>query len=411
LRRRNRGSRVRLSQFVRNSKPKSPWPIFATKKGPDETRPLKRPEPGPTLLLIQAGQGLRASMNTRQPTIGLCRHVALFLRQHSGAEAVDRAVEDIGLPHPLNTSFATTLPVEMEAKFVQAAADVSGDIDLPLRSGVALNHAAALPGYVAQHARTLREALIAGARSLTIVRPGMELELQEVEDVAILRLSISNPELGVFRRHLECVFAGVIGQIRAFTARPFNPETIGFQHDRFPAGKSARAGLGCPVEFGANGNEMVFRRQALEREIRGRDDALHAFLVAHGELIDSQIEDRGVSFAEKVELYVQRQLPGAVPNLDTVARDLGISRRTLSRRLSKAGTSFPDILAKVRIRMASLELRETEQAIGDIAWRLGYNSPSAFSLAFRRATGQLPRDYRRGEPRSGELRGDSSRLP
>ena len=341
-------------------------------------------------------------MKARHPNIGLCRHLALILRNDHGAAVVDQAVEAVGLPHPLKVSSSIAVPVEMEAAFFQAAAEYSKDIDLPLRAGLALSHAAALPGYVARHASTLREALNSGARSLSLVRQGLVMRVHERSDLAFIHMSVADHRLEQYPRHLEGVFAGIIGQIRAFTARPFNPAAMGFHHERIPAGGSVSAEAGCTIRFGQEQTAMVCSKRALDREIRGRDDALYALLVAHTELLEHEIEQRGMSFAEQVELYLQSQMtverPGRPPNVDGAARALKLSRRTLTRRLNESGTSFSDVLARVRIRLASRQLRETNRQVGEIASRLGYSSPSAFALAFRRATGQSPSDFRRDAP-------------
>ncbi|MCR9062137.1 MAG: helix-turn-helix transcriptional regulator, partial [Rhodobacteraceae bacterium] len=68
----------------------------------------------------------------------------------------------------------------------------------------------------------------------------------------------------------------------------------------------------------------------------------------------------------------------------------------------EAETSFGDILSRVRLKIASRELRDTDRQIGDIAYRLGYASQASFSTAFRKATGYAPRDFRQqDERRSG----------
>ncbi len=338
-------------------------------------------------------------MRAGQPNIGLCRHVALILSHEHGRDVVDRAVQYVGLPHPLQVSASIPVPVEMEAAFFQAAADLSNDIDLPLRAGLALGHAAALPGYVARNASTVREAMAAGSRSLSVVRKGLAVSVKESDGMALLDLSVTDPGLRQYPRHLECVFAGIIGQIRAFTARPFNPTGMSFQHERVPAGGKVVSEAGCTITFGSARNAINCTSRALDREIRGRDDALYALLVAHTEFLAQEVEQKGMSFAEQVELHLQSRLPlerrGVSLDADGVARALNISRRTLTRRLKEAGTNFSDILARVRVRIASRHLRETNQQVSEIASRLGYSSSSAFALAFRRATGQSPSEFRR----------------
>ena len=80
--------------------------------------------------------------------------------------------------------------------------------------------------------------------------------------------------------------------------------------------------------------------------------------------------------------------------IEKVARHLGISQRTLARRLGDEGTSFIDVLQELRLRLAKQYFREGDISITQVAWLLGYQGPSAFTHAFRRWTGQSPRQMR-----------------
>ncbi|WP_269101724.1 AraC family transcriptional regulator [Mangrovicoccus ximenensis] len=313
-----------------------------------------------------------------------------------GPEAVGAAARRADLSDPLRLEAGTVIDLLQEAAFVEAAAEITGDIDFGFLAGLALSIGTSLPGYISEHSRTLRDALKDAAQVLPQVRPGMDFALEELGNVATLQLRLSDPRLQEFPRHREAVFAGVIGQIRSFTARPFHPELLRFRHERVPPGREARAGLGCDVAFGVAATEMLMGLPVLDRPIRGRNDGLRALLVSHGELLEAQGRAHEASFAERVELFVQQALASEVPALDKVARELGVSRRTLSRRLAEEETSFADILAHVRLRLAAAELRATSRPVGEIGLRLGYATASAFSTAFRKASGMTPRAYRSG---------------
>ena len=77
-----------------------------------------------------------------------------------------------------------------------------------------------------------------------------------------------------------------------------------------------------------------------------------------------------------------------------MARALAVSRRTLSRRLADEGTSFRDILNDVRREFACALLQDRSLSVGDVAFFLQDSEPAAFHRAFRRWTGQTPRDFR-----------------
>jgi AraC-like DNA-binding protein len=82
------------------------------------------------------------------------------------------------------------------------------------------------------------------------------------------------------------------------------------------------------------------------------------------------------------------------PVLPDVARRLGVSERTLQRRLSERETTFTDVVDDTRRAIAEDHLRRDKLSVGEIAFLLGYSEPSAFSRAFHRWTGAWPADFR-----------------
>lgn len=81
--------------------------------------------------------------------------------------------------------------------------------------------------------------------------------------------------------------------------------------------------------------------------------------------------------------------------IDEVAAELGVSRRTLQRRLAERGVDFRGLRATARLRKAQWMLRTSDASVSEIASSVGYFEVSSFSHAFRRWVGESPRDYRR----------------
>jgi AraC-like DNA-binding protein len=333
-------------------------------------------------------------MGSRPLSLSLVRHVALRVRAKYSAELPARICERIGMPNPLLADDEHAIDVVTEAAFVQAVCNETGDIDLGFKAGLTHATPGTLPAYVSRHARTVRDALQNVCKYMTIVRPGMDFRIEELGNVAALRLTVSDPRLHAFPRHRESIYAGVISKIRAFTGRAFYPEALSLTHQRRPIGAAVRSRLGCTVDFGAENNEMLMTLQSLDGTMSDRDDILRQILVARGEVQLAELERPEPGIAEKVELLVQSSFPGEVPTVDSVASSLGLSRRTLSRRLYEAGTSYHDILSHVRLRIAILDLEDTHLQIAEIAYQLGFASQASFSTAFRRETGLSPREFR-----------------
>jgi AraC-like DNA-binding protein len=96
----------------------------------------------------------------------------------------------------------------------------------------------------------------------------------------------------------------------------------------------------------------------------------------------------------KVENSVAALLPHGKVRIDMVATKLGMSSKTLARRLSSEGQSFSQILSSLRSAVAHRYLVDRTLPISKIAWLLGYAESAAFTRAFRRWAGIAPRAAR-----------------
>ena len=83
------------------------------------------------------------------------------------------------------------------------------------------------------------------------------------------------------------------------------------------------------------------------------------------------------------------------PRLESIARTLAMSPRTLQRRLADDGVVFNDVLDEMRLRAAKRYLAKRDVAGAEVAYLLGFAEQSSFNHAFKRWTGQTPTEYRR----------------
>ena len=89
------------------------------------------------------------------------------------------------------------------------------------------------------------------------------------------------------------------------------------------------------------------------------------------------------------------EVPGYYPSMEEVAERMFITKRTLHRRIEKAGTTFTAILESARFRDAKSILKDTQLSVTQIGYLLGYNDSSNFSRAFRRRAGETPLQFRK----------------
>ncbi len=105
---------------------------------------------------------------------------------------------------------------------------------------------------------------------------------------------------------------------------------------------------------------------------------------------------RSPTFVSELEnLYADQVASGSDADIVTLARTLGVSARSLQRRLKSEGTSHRMLLARARARAAQSLLVSSELTIDAVAKRVGFSERRAFERAFRRWTGRTPASFRR----------------
>jgi AraC-like DNA-binding protein len=112
------------------------------------------------------------------------------------------------------------------------------------------------------------------------------------------------------------------------------------------------------------------------------------------------------AWLREVRAQVARATCNGHPELERIARRLGMGGRTLQRRLAERGLVWKTVVEDVRRELALQYLHEPTLPLSQVAFLLGYSELSAFYRAFRRWTGSTPAEYRRrakAEPGSASV--------
>jgi AraC-like DNA-binding protein len=171
------------------------------------------------------------------------------------------------------------------------------------------------------------------------------------------------------------------------------PEQACFSWPRGDADGAAAQGFGCALAFERPRNELRYARRWLDRQPQ-MADTLSAMQASRAcaRLVDSLVGSRSTSHRVYNELM---RAPGQFPGIEAVAERLHMTGRTLRRHLQVEGTSYAELLTRVRQALAEDYLRTTRMSIEDIASALSYGDARTFRHAFVRWTGQPPSDFRR----------------
>ena len=254
-------------------------------------------------------------------------------------------------------------------------------------------------GYIAMSASTLLEALsrvsvyekLVGDMGLTETRP---LNAQQIEIRWICR-----HHRQPIRRHL---IENILGSWVRYSRWLVNndtlcPDKILFEHSA-PKDKALleeyRSVFGCEVLFGQPYSAIVTNQEMLAYRLRQPDPMLFSTLEAHAAQKLHELGLIGNSLAQKVQLRIRALIDDGMPRKEQVAVDLGMTERTLHRRLQDEGTTWQVLLDQVRDDLACALLRDTDQPQTEIAEKLGYSDTRSFQRAFKRRCGDTPGNWR-----------------
>src|SRR5262245_43095243 len=276
-----------------------------------------------------------------------------------------------------------------------AAARSTGNPHLGLHAVDNLPFRIATPlGYLLASSATLLDSLSLMVRYQRFHFDQQVLALVDRDDH--LALVIRLPERPSATSHQVEYLAAIVNRLCAWVVGPtFHLLGVSFRH----AGPSNAAvherTFRCPVEFRQPENSLLFPPVMLSRPSLFASPEVHAVTQA---LVDRRLADRSGDWARRLSVLLKHRVAAAM-SIMTCARELGVSQRTLQRRLAAEGSSFEKIVDRCRCGQA-LEMIEQQLPVGTIASQVGFSGSRTFVRAFRRWTGCTPSAYRARSGRS-----------
>jgi AraC-like DNA-binding protein len=284
------------------------------------------------------------------------------------------------------------LPVRDQIDFLNAAAAALGDEMLGCHLGLDFElRAGGLIYYVLTSSGTLLELFQRGARFSTVVNEGVIHECIDGRQVG-LTLEYTGVPRQDDRHQIEFWLTTLLRLCRRATGVHIRPSRVRLKHQGARGARQLAHFLGCPVEYGAVRDEILFARELRNLAIPHADAFLGRLLVGICEQTLARRKPAKDSVVQRAENVMAPLLPHGDARAAVVARRLGMSPRTFARRLAGEGTTFTQLLHRLRLALSRRYLREG-MAVSKVAWLLGYKEVGAFSHAFRRWTGKSPSDW------------------
>jgi AraC-like DNA-binding protein len=150
--------------------------------------------------------------------------------------------------------------------------------------------------------------------------------------------------------------------------------------------------FGCPVFFRQPHNEYRYALSGADGQLALADLRTHGMAREMCDELLREVNQAGGVAADIRRILIER--PGRYPNIEAIAEKLSMHPRALRRKLEAEDTSYRELLAAVRTRLAIEYLRKTDMTTEEIASRLGYSDAANFRHAFIRWTGKSPSDFR-----------------
>jgi AraC-like DNA-binding protein len=204
--------------------------------------------------------------------------------------------------------------------------------------------------------------------------------------------------------------------MRALCGENWNPDQVLLSRPRPDTLREYQRLLRAPVQFDANTNAIVFPAHWLQHKPLSANALLHRHLQQQADSLRADYPNR---WSFMLRILLEQRLPSGEVTAAALASIMGVHERTLQRRLHAEGTSFHKELEALRRERAMHLLTRNHRSVEDVAAALGYAQATAFARAFKRWTGESPRQWHRrqqsagtvsgSDPAQREVRGSSTR--
>jgi AraC-like DNA-binding protein len=244
--------------------------------------------------------------------------------------------------------------------------------------------------YVQASSETLGDAMRRVARYCAIHNEGVNITYRHSKEI-----SMTCEYVGVARtadRHqMEFFIATLVRLCRQLTGRHLGPSRIRLVHRRSELAPEFKTLFGCEIEFGSDIDEVAYPAPCARLPVVDADPYLNSLLIKYCDEALSMRRVKSTAWRLSVENAIAPLLPHGQARIAEIAQRLGVSPRTLERRLACEGMTFSRVLDELRFDLARRYLQEQDLPISEVAWLLGYRETSAFNHAFKRWTGKTPK--------------------
>lgn len=304
-------------------------------------------------------------------------------------------LREVGLSEKLLANPEQTISRSAATRLYERAVEVTGCTTFGLRMAESRGLAnLGATGLVIAHAANLREALEALNRYRDRINSKLVLQLVDIGDGVLLRQDFAVGEAQRSRQSYDLAMGVLVRLCTEILGESWQPRLACFTREPPPAAELPifRRLFRCRAEFNSEFNGLVLEPGDLDRPSRRADSALAEHARA---LIEAERRPERQSLTVQVEQSMLLLLPSGYATIETCCSLLGMSVRTLQRRLDEERTSFSEVVNRLRVQLCGQYLANPHVRITDVAGMLGYGSITAFSRWHVQTFGSKPKDRRK----------------
>ena len=264
---------------------------------------------------------------------------------------------------------------------LEHSAEASGVEDFGLRLAAERNLSNLGPiGLIAREEPSVRQALESIGHYMRIHNESLTVRINVRSEVAIVSLDIHVGRPRPARQATELA-VGVLHRImRMFLGSKWSPDVVCFAHARPKSVAAHTKFFGSPIEFDHVFTGIVCHPRDLEAPIVTSDPVMARTARRY---LDAMLERPHSEAKDVAREMICVLLPTGRCSAERVAVHMGITRRTLDRRLARNGKTFHDILEGVRAELCGRYMDSSARSLTDVANLLGFANLSSFSRWFR----------------------------
>lgn len=275
----------------------------------------------------------------------------------------------------------TPIPAEAVRALLEDSAQATGveDFALRLAAGRTLSNLGPI-SLILKEEPTPRQALDTLCRYLRLLNASLITRIDEVRDTVTIREEMLVHPSSSMRQSMELAVAVMYRILRELVGPQWRPLQVCFAHRPPRDAKPHKAFFGPSVAFNQDFNGIVCAAADLQARQVSSDPGMARFARQY---LDRAMSQQNQSARETVRQLIAALLPGGRCTAQSVARHLGLDRRTIHRYLSAEDTSFSVLLDEVRAELVMRQINDSDLPINEVAGLLGFSSHSAFSYWFR----------------------------